>query len=531
MMRRFTWALRLCAGLCLLLWAAAAFAYGDYRVKIDRYEPASLPKVKLWVSLLAGDEPVSLENIESLSVWIDGEPSRGSPKMKTAVKVGEPMAFGILLDARRATRLSEAFDSVPVLLKKLPKKSQGFAGVVAQDTVFVPEDSDFEKKAISALPATLQAMVEAHDVGRSGVLNGVVQALERFPLMEGLEPEPGEGKVKVHDPEDPVPVDRVLVVISSGNLGTTRGRTQLETLRLAIETARRRGVRIMGIGVGEDGEGHLPLRVLSRKTGGTFRRAEDAKVLEQALEQLRGELQSRLVITSEVTSILRGDEASFQVGLLLAGEVEPIRSRDFTARVDNRMGLIARSLDRLATWWETAPWWVHLLIIGGLLLTGALIVLAILLKKAKKAKEAREEKKAAEAAALEARRPCPVCGAVLLPEWKACPFCAQAHGAAQGPKARFRLTGQSGTFAGQVLRFSDEMITLGSDSSCAVRLMGRGVSPHHCAVRERGGEWVAIDLNSQLGTLVNGQRIRQMPIGEGDVLAVGEDSFIFGLER
>jgi hypothetical protein len=319
-------------------------------------------------------------------------------------------------------------------------------------------------------------------------------------------------------------------VLSSGDLGTVRGRSQLETLRLSIDAARRRGVRIMGIGVGDDDEGHLPLRMLARKTGGTFRRADTADVLEKVVKQIVDELRWRLVITAEAPGLQRGDEASFQVGISVAGEVEPVRSRDFTARADNNMGFLARIFDRIATWWETAPWWVHLLIIGGVLLVGAVIVLAFLVKKAKKAKINRDAAAAARAASLDARRPCPVCGAVLLPEWTACPFCAQAQ-VNTGPKPRFRLTGRAGEFAGQVLQFPGDMVTLGSDAACAVRLNGRGVAPHHCAIRERGDAWVVIDLNSPTGTWLNGQRVSQSPLGEGDVVAVGEDAFIFGLER
>lgn len=507
-----------------------AAAYDEYRIKIDRYEASALPDVKLWVSLLAGDEPVDPKGVEGLSVWIDGEPTREKPDFKPAAKVGAPMALGILLDARMSNRYADALDAIPQIIEKLPDDSVAFAGAIAGEPIFVPAESEFEKKALKALPATLKGTAEAQDVERSQVMLGVMSALYRFPLREGFEIEADEEGSLLHDPKNPVPEDRVLLVVSSGNLGTVLGRSQLETLRMAIDAARRRGVRVMAVGVGDDEEGHLPLRMLARKSGGTFRRADTPDAVQRAILQAREELRWRLVITAEAPSLRRGDEASFQVGVSVAGEVEPVRSRDFTARADNRMGFIARTLDRISTWWETAPWWVHLLIIGGLLLVVTLVVLGVLLKKAKKARADRAAAAAARAAALEARRPCPVCGAVLLPDWKLCPFCAQAQ-ADTGPRPRFRLTGRTGDYAGQVLRFPGDMLTLGTDPACGLRLNARGVAPHHCAIRERGDDWVVIDLNSPTGTFLNGQRVGQSPLGEGDVVAVGEDAFIFGLER
>jgi len=54
------------------------------------------------------------------------------------------------------------------------------------------------------------------------------------------------------------------------------------------------------------------------------------------------------------------------------------------------------------------------------------------------------------------------------------------------------------------------------------------VSRLHARVHARGGHLVLTDLGSTNGTRVNGQRIREVVLGEGDVIAIGETELVVG---
>jgi ABC-type multidrug transport system ATPase subunit len=52
-----------------------------------------------------------------------------------------------------------------------------------------------------------------------------------------------------------------------------------------------------------------------------------------------------------------------------------------------------------------------------------------------------------------------------------------------------------------------------------------GVSRHHAELRNIGGRYQIVDLNSYNGTFVNGQRISAAPLSEGDIVGVGSSTF------
>jgi len=118
---------------------------------------------------------------------------------------------------------------------------------------------------------------------------------------------------------------------------------------------------------------------------------------------------------------------------------------------------------------------------------------------------------------------------VMMPEWTECLFCAQTR-QAQRPM-RFRLVGRSGAFAGRALRFDKHLVVFGSMGNADIHLPEHGVAPEHCGLRDRGdGEFLLSDFNTPGGTWVNGERITQATLSEGDVLRVGASEFVFGVE-
>ena len=68
---------------------------------------------------------------------------------------------------------------------------------------------------------------------------------------------------------------------------------------------------------------------------------------------------------------------------------------------------------------------------------------------------------------------------------------------------------------------------IGRAEDCDLRLADPGASRHHAEVL-RGGAWMTVkDLDSTNGTIVNGERVDQADLGDGDEIVIGETTFIF----
>ena len=69
---------------------------------------------------------------------------------------------------------------------------------------------------------------------------------------------------------------------------------------------------------------------------------------------------------------------------------------------------------------------------------------------------------------------------------------------------------------------SAEAVTVGRSRECDVVVGEETVSRFHAELRHRdGAEWVVRDLDSTNGTWLNGARVREAPVGRGDVLWLG----------
>jgi adenylate cyclase len=70
-------------------------------------------------------------------------------------------------------------------------------------------------------------------------------------------------------------------------------------------------------------------------------------------------------------------------------------------------------------------------------------------------------------------------------------------------------------------------ITLGRHPANALRVSDREVSKEHAAIQKVGAFFLVTDLGSSNGTFVNGKRIRELRLQEGDELVVGNSKFVF----
>ncbi len=521
----------------LIAWALLAIgsAHARVRLKVDRYEVTHLPAVRLWVSVLDGDAPLEPKSLNGFDVRVDGEPLAERPDVVPAVDAEHPMAAVVVLDARYAQAWQASLDALTPIFAALPDDSVALAVAAAQEPVSVPNEG-WASKPTELLP-TLRGKVDPASGGRPTLAEAVRVALTHFPLSPDADPEESDPiPAAKEDEKAPVPRDRVLFLVSDGHLGRLGQVSLRRTLKTLVTSARRRGVRIMALGIGDNPRLHATLRVLARKTGGTFRRARDEAELAETAGQALGELKHRYRLEFEIPGLRRGDDVDVTVQAYWAGGMESEPSRPFTLRAEHALTWWERAVDWLSDLWEKAPWWARALVILVVVILVALILLLILLKRAKKSKAARAKRRKVRKAQLAARKPCPACQQMTLPAWTQCMFCGAdltGTGVAvqpAGPTARYRLTGRAGDHAGTALRFAADMTTLGSAPGCQIALSGRDVAPQHCAVRDRGDEFVLIDLNSRSGTFVNNERVQRVRLSEGDIIRIGAHEFIFGVE-
>ena len=76
-----------------------------------------------------------------------------------------------------------------------------------------------------------------------------------------------------------------------------------------------------------------------------------------------------------------------------------------------------------------------------------------------------------------------------------------------------------------------ERTTIGRDAANSVQLEDPGVSPRHCVIETHDGKIVLTDLESHLGTFVNGIPVKDRELEPGDQIAVGNSAFLLEKEK
>jgi len=75
---------------------------------------------------------------------------------------------------------------------------------------------------------------------------------------------------------------------------------------------------------------------------------------------------------------------------------------------------------------------------------------------------------------------------------------------------------------GSRVRLGEEPVTIGRTPECDVVLSDTNVSRRHAEVRRQGEDFVLIDLGSTNGSKVNGARVREQPLNDGDEITLGK---------
>src|SRR5437773_10000488 len=79
----------------------------------------------------------------------------------------------------------------------------------------------------------------------------------------------------------------------------------------------------------------------------------------------------------------------------------------------------------------------------------------------------------------------------------------------------------------QTLRIADAEITLGRSRQNHVKLLTEQSSRHHCKLVKTDKGYRVVDGNSSNGTYVNGLRISEKDLGDGDAITVGNAAIRF----
>ncbi len=80
----------------------------------------------------------------------------------------------------------------------------------------------------------------------------------------------------------------------------------------------------------------------------------------------------------------------------------------------------------------------------------------------------------------------------------------------------------SGRGEGSTFNIGERTFTLGRSPGNLVQLLGKDVSRRHCQFRWDGFKHVVQDLNSENGVLVNGERVTEKTLADGDQVSIGK---------
>src|SRR5262245_58760746 len=91
-----------------------------------------------------------------------------------------------------------------------------------------------------------------------------------------------------------------------------------------------------------------------------------------------------------------------------------------------------------------------------------------------------------------------------------------------------KLVCTAGPKSGQEFPLVQQEVVIGRATDNGISIPDTSVSRKHLKLRKASGGWMAMDLGSGNGTLLNGELLTdETVLGNGDVLALGDTEFTF----
>lgn len=79
----------------------------------------------------------------------------------------------------------------------------------------------------------------------------------------------------------------------------------------------------------------------------------------------------------------------------------------------------------------------------------------------------------------------------------------------------------------KVIQVAQGEMVIGSDPQCDIHIDSLAVHTRHASISTRDGKSVLRDLQSPEGTFVNGQKIGERPLEDGDLIQIGKHTLSF----
>ncbi len=93
--------------------------------------------------------------------------------------------------------------------------------------------------------------------------------------------------------------------------------------------------------------------------------------------------------------------------------------------------------------------------------------------------------------------------------------------------ASARLLAVGGSLQGQSFELAQQELRIGRHPDNGLQLREMAVSRQHCRISRGAESWILEDLGSRRGTLLNGLPVTTQPLTSGDLLHIGDASFLF----
>jgi pSer/pThr/pTyr-binding forkhead associated (FHA) protein len=83
----------------------------------------------------------------------------------------------------------------------------------------------------------------------------------------------------------------------------------------------------------------------------------------------------------------------------------------------------------------------------------------------------------------------------------------------------------------RVISLTKEVVVIGRGQDCDLVLEDNNSSRRHCLIRKWAGHYKLEDLQSKNGTFVNGMKVSSAQLGDGDLIAVGDQMLVFKMDE